>query len=130
MNSQVPTDRLFTENHEWAFIENDIATIGITYYAQSNLGDVTYIEPPEVGDEVQQKSEIGSIESIKAVSDLFSPLTGKVTSINLAVVEHPEIINQDCYGEGWIFKLLITGGGEMDTLLSSEEYEKLIEGEK
>ncbi len=120
---------MYTNDHEWALIENGIAIVGITYYAQSTLGDVTYVEPPEIGNEVQQSCEAGVIESFKAVSELFAPLSGEVTEVNQSVVAHPEIINQDCYGEGWIFKLSINKEEEIDVLLSPEEYKKIIEGE-
>ena len=128
MSALIPEDRLYTEDHEWAYIEDDIATIGITDFAQNSLGDVTYIELPEAGNYIQQFSEAGVIESFKAVSDLFSPLSGKVTEVNITAVEQPELINRDCYGEGWIYKLSIANKEETDALLSPEDYKKITEG--
>lgn len=128
MSTLIPEDRLYTEDHEWAYIEDDIATIGITDFAQNSLGDVTYIELPEAGDDIRQFSEIGVIESFKAVSDLFSPLSGKVTEVNLTAVGQPELINRDCYGEGWLFKLSIAKKEEKNALLSPEDYKKITEG--
>ena len=130
MDTQIPTNRLYTAEHEWVLVENETATVGITHYAQSNLGDITYVELPEVGDEVHQSGEAGVIESVKAASDIYSPLSGTVTEVNNDTEEHPETINTDCYGEGWIFKLSISNEEEIDNLLSPEEYEKLIEKEE
>ena len=128
MSAKIPADRLYTEDHEWVIIENDTATVGVTYFAQSALGDVTYVEPPEVGSELQQFHEAGVIESVKTVSELFSPLSGIVTEVNKVAVEQPEIINLKCYSDGWIFKLSITNSKEIDALLSHEKYEKITEG--
>jgi len=128
-NSSVPADKLFTKTHEWVLIQNDIATVGITDFAQSSLGDITFVELPEVGKDVQQSSEIGVIESVKVVSDIYSPLGGTITEVNHNAAEQPEIINQDCYETGWIFKLSITNKEEISTLLSPEEYVTLIEGD-
>ena len=129
MDNQIPTDRLYTSEHEWVLVENETATVGITHHAQSSMGDITFVEPPEVGDEMHQSGEAGVIESVKAASDIYSPLSGTVAEVNNDVEEHPETINNDCYGEGWIFKLSISNEEEIDNLLSPEEYEKLIEKE-
>ncbi len=95
---KVEKNLLYTEEHEWVFIENDIATIGITDYAQSELGDIVFIELPEVGEEVKQMESFGTIEAVKAVSDLFAPLSGKITEINPLLSDKPELINHDPYG--------------------------------
>ncbi len=129
MSNYIPIDRLYTNEHEWALIEEETATIGITYHAQSNLGDITFVEPPMVGAKVHQSHETVVIESVKAASDVYSPLSGTVTEVNHDVEEHPEIINNDCYGEGWLFKISISDEEEIDDLLSPEEYEELIEKE-
>ncbi len=95
----------YTKEHEWARIENGKATVGITDYAQHQLGDIVYVELPEIGREVKQGEKIGVIESVKAVSELFSPLSGKITEVNEALKDQPELINQEPYGRGWIIKL-------------------------
>jgi len=123
---KVEKNLLYTEEHEWVFIENDIATIGITDYAQSELGDIVFIELPEVGEEVKQMESFGTIEAVKAVSDLFAPLSGKITEINPLLSDKPELINHDPYGEGWMIKIHFSDKSEVDALLSADAYKQKI----
>ncbi|NOY82228.1 MAG: glycine cleavage system protein GcvH [Kiritimatiellaeota bacterium] len=127
--NKTPTDRLYLESHEWVRIEGDLAVVGITDHAQDALGDITYVELPEVGQRLTQGSECGSIESVKAASDLFSPLSGTVGEINPELEDAPEIINEDPYGKGWMFKLRDLDAGETGALLDAAAYEKLVEEE-
>lgn len=123
---QIPEDLKYTKDHEWARIEGDVVTIGITDYAQSELGDIVYVELPEVGNQTTQGESFGTIEAVKAVSDLFAPLSGEVIEVNTALTDQPEIINKDPYGEGWIIKIKISNPSEVDKLLNKEQYEELI----
>ena len=125
----VPKNLLYTEEHEWVRVEGDSATIGISDYAQDALGDITFVELPEVGKQVAQFEDLAVIESVKAASDIYAPLGGKVLEVNPALEEAPETINRDCYGEGWICKLTGIVESEMEKLLSAEAYEKLIASE-
>ena len=122
----IPADLKYTKDHEWARIEDDIATIGITDYAQSELGDIVYIEAPTTGSSTRQGVSCGSIEAVKAVSDLFAPLSGEVVEVNPELETNPQIINQDTYGKGWILKIKLSDLDEIDQLLASDAYEKLI----
>ncbi len=124
---KVPEDLKYTKEHEWAKIEGDVATIGITDYAQSELGDIVYIELPKVDSEVEQMAPIGTIEAVKTVADLYSPLSGKVIEVNEKLSQNPSIVNNDPYGEGWIAKIRISNPDEVENLLSAEDYRKLLE---
>ena len=124
---KVPEDLKYTKEHEWAKIEGDVATIGITDYAQSELGDIVYIELPKVDSEVGQMAPIGTIEAVKTVADLYSPLSGKVVEVNERLSQNPSIVNNDPYGEGWIAKIRISNPDEVENLLSAEDYRKLLE---
>lgn len=123
----VPPDLKYTKEHEWVKIEGAVATMGITDYAQKELGDVVFIEQVEPGTQVEQLKEMTTIESVKAASDLFAPVTGKVVESNRALEDAPELVNKDPYGDGWIAKIELKDPGEADRLLSAEEYRKLIE---
>ncbi len=123
---QIPEDLKYTKDHEWMRIEGDIATVGITEYAQGELGDIVYVELPEVGSDTEQGESFGTIEAVKAVSDLFAPLTGEVAEINESLNDQPETINKDPYGEGWIIKIKISDTSEIDKLLNKAQYEELI----
>lgn len=123
----IPAELLYTEEHEWVIVEGGIATIGITDYAQDALGDITFIELPEIGKEVHQFDDLAVIESVKAASDIYAPLSGRVVEVNEPLEDIPELINQDCYGEGWICKLEDIHEGELDGLLSAEAYAEHIE---
>jgi len=122
----IPEELKYTKDHEWARIDGDVATIGITDYAQSELGDIVYIELPEVGLETKQMESFGTIEAVKAVSDMFAPLTGEVVEINNNLADQPEIINKDPYGDGWIIKIKLSDKSELDGLLDKAQYEELI----
>jgi glycine cleavage system H protein len=125
----IPKNLKYTEEHEWVRVEGDSATIGISDYAQDALGDITFVELPEVGKQVDQFEDLAVIESVKAATDIYAPLGGEVLEINSALEEAPETINRDCYGEGWICKLTGIVEAEMEKLLSAEAYEKLIASE-
>jgi glycine cleavage system H protein len=118
----------YTEEHEWAKVEGDIATIGITDHAQEQLGELTFVELPEVGKEVKQKGEIAVVESSKAASDVYSPVEGKVTEVNTQLTTKPEIINDDCYGAGWICKMKITDKASIKNLMDAAKYEEYLKG--
>jgi glycine cleavage system H protein len=124
----VPKGLLYTKDHEWAKIEGDIAIIGITDHAQNQLGELTFVELPDVGKEVRQKGELAVVESSKAASDVYSPVTGKVTEVNVALQTKPEIVNDDCYGQGWICKIKITDKGTTQNLIDAAEYEVYLKG--
>ncbi|KAA0221729.1 glycine cleavage system protein GcvH [candidate division KSB1 bacterium] len=121
----IPANLLYTKEHEWVKIEGEVATIGITDYAQGQLGDIVFVELPAAGAETKQMQPFGTIEAVKAVSDLFAPLSGTVTEVNTALADKPESINQDCYGAGWLIKLKISNAGEQAALLSAADYEKV-----
>jgi len=118
----------YTQEHEWAKVEGDIATIGITDHAQEALGELTFVELPEVGKEVSQKGEIAVVESSKAASDVYSPVAGKVTEANTQLTTKPEIINDDCYGAGWICKMRITDKASIKNLMDATKYEEYLKG--
>ena len=122
----IPEDLQYTKSHEWVRIEGDTATIGITDHAQDELGDVVFVELPEEGDAFDAGESFGTVESVKAVSDLYAPVGGEVVEVNSALEDAPENINEDPYGEGWIVKLRTTDEAD---LLSPEEYEKVVEEE-
>ena len=119
-------DVKYTKEHEWVKLEGDVATVGITDYAQKQLGDVVFIELPEVGTQVEQMKPFGVIEAVKAVSDIFSPITGEVTEVNSELQTQSNLINSDPYGEGWIVKIKIKDPKELDGLLSLADYRKLV----
>jgi len=124
-----PEELKYTDQHEWTRIESDSATIGITDYAQQSLGDIVYVELPEIGTEVKKGEEFGVIESVKAASDTYSPLTGEVTEINEDLQEHPEYINQSPYDKGWIIKIKIKDSSEINDLMNSHQYQEYIKSE-
>lgn len=120
-----PTDRLYSESHEWVRIEGTTATVGITQYAQEQLGDVVFVEPPAVGRTVSRGEAIGTIESVKAVSELFSPVAGTVSAVNTELESRPELVNQDPYGGGWLVRLTVApGAGE--GLMDAATYERFV----
>jgi glycine cleavage system H protein len=126
--SNVPEDRRYTRDHEWALAEGDAVRVGITEYAQHELGDVVFVEVPKVGGRVTQFKEFGVIESVKAASDLFSPLTGEVIEVNTELADHPEYVNDDPYGKGWIMRVRPDDPAEIESLLDAESYRNLIGG--
>lgn len=125
---EIPKELLYTEEHEWVLVDdaNSTATIGITDYAQGELGDIVFIELPEVNDEVKQMDPFGTIEAVKAVSDLFSPLSGKVLEVNILLQDRPELINQDPYDKGWMIKIQFSDPVELESLMNPEDYKKHI----
>jgi len=126
---KVPDNLKYTREHEWARIRGKTATIGITNYAQDQLGDIVYVELPDVADEVAKDEQFGTIESVKTVSDLFSPVSGEVLKINEQLEDRPELVNEDPYGDGWMIQVQITDPDELDDLMSTEEYEAFVEEE-
>ena len=118
----------FNNDHEWVRTEADEAVIGITDYAQTQLGDIVHVELPEVGRRVEQGKEVAVVESIKAASELYSPVSGEVTAVNVALANEPTIINADPMGEGWFFKLKLEDATELDGLMDEATYQRLIEG--
>jgi len=118
----IPDDLLYTEEHEWIQIEGDSATIGITDYAQQELGDVVYVELPEQGLDLDVGQTFGSVESVKAVSEIYSPLSGTVAEINGMLEDSPETINEDPYGDGWMIRLDVTESAEVGELMSADDY--------
>lgn len=120
-----PKELKYSKDHEWIRLEGNRAVIGITDFAQSQLGDVVFVEVPEVGAEVAAGDGFSVVESVKAVSDIYAPLTGKVVEVNEALTDAPEIVNQDPYGDGWVAVIEMSDSSELDSLLDSEEYEKL-----
>jgi glycine cleavage system H protein len=130
MTTTTPEDSRYAKTHEYVHVEGDVATIGITDYAQKELGDVVFVELPAVGAQVEAADELGSIESVKAVSDLFVPVTGEVVEVNEALKEKPELVNTDPYGDGWMVRIKMSDPSEFDELLmSAEEYEEYVETE-
>lgn len=122
----IPSELKYTKEHEWIKVEGNIATVGITDFAQGELGDIVFVELPKVGDSVQYMKPFGTIEAVKAVSDMFSPLTGKVSAINDALDADPMVINRDPYNEGWIMKIEFSDANEIEQLLDSESYKSII----
>lgn len=120
-----PDGLLFSKEHEWVKVDGDTATIGITDYAQSSLGDIVYVELPRIGTTIEQFGNVGVVESVKAVSDLFTPISGEVIEINDALDGDPAAVNREPYGEGWLMKVRVTNPGETESLLSASEYEKI-----
>ena len=124
-----PEDLKYSEEHEWLALEGDIAVIGITHFAQDSLGDVVFIELPEVGSDVSQFEKMGEIESVKAVSDLYCPIGGKVIEVNDSLTDSPELVNDSPYGDGWMLKVELADSSEIERLMSASEYEALVESE-
>lgn len=125
----VPDDLLYSKDHEWVRIEGTTATVGITDYAQQQLGDITYVELPESGDHFNQFDEVSVIDSVKASSDIYTPVTGTVIEVNTGLSNHPEVVNTDPYGDGWIFRMEMDGDPEEGSLLSPDGYDHLIDSE-
>ncbi|XP_006004912.1 glycine cleavage system H protein, mitochondrial [Latimeria chalumnae] len=125
-SSQLLSDRRFTDKHEWITVKNGIGTVGISNYAQEALGDVVYCGLPEVGTKLNIMDEFGALESVKAASELYSPLTGEVTEINKALADNPGLVNKSCYEEGWLIKMTVDNPAEVDQLMNEAAYEKFI----
>jgi glycine cleavage system H protein len=129
MSTSIPEDNRYAKSHEYAHPEGDVALVGITEYAQKELGDVVMVELPRVGTQVEANEEMGSIESVKAVSDLFAPVSGEVIEINDALTDKPELVNTDSYGDGWLLKIRMSDPSELDALMNAEEYDEYCEAE-
>ena len=127
--ANTPEDNRYAKSHEYVHVEGDLGTVGITDYAQKELGDVVFVELPQVGTQLEQGDELGSIESVKAVSELFAPVSGEVVEVNEALSDKPELVNTDPYGDGWMIKLRVSATEEADELMSAEEYEEYVEKE-
>ena len=121
-----PLNLKYTKDHEWVLIENDIATVGITNFAQGELGDIVYVEVDTVGEKFDAEEVFGSVEDVKTVSDLFLPLSGEIIEFNELLESEPEKVNDDPYGEGWMIKVQISDSSEIDNLMSAEDYKKMV----
>ena len=126
MGFEIPDELHYTTDDEWVLPEYDTVTVGVTDFAQQQLGDIVYVELPAVGDRVAEGTAFGVIESVKAVSDLSAPVTGEVVAINEDLLDHPEIINEECYGDGWIVKIKLANEDEIESLLDADRYRKLV----
>ena len=128
--SDIPTDLRYMSSHEWIRVENDgTAYVGISDHAQNAMGDLVYVELPEVGDTINAGDEVGVVESVKAASDIYSPVTGEIIAINEALNDNPEQVNNDPYGDGWLYRLKLSDPEELEDLLNAEEYAEQLEEE-
>lgn len=128
--SKTPAELKYAPTHEWVRIEGDIATIGITDHAQDALGDLVYVELPEVGDTVAAHDEAGVVESVKAASDIYAPVSGEIVAVNEALADSPEIINSDPYHDGWMYRIRMSDAAELEDLLSAEDYDAQVAAEE
>jgi glycine cleavage system H protein len=124
---KIPAELKYTEDHEWVRIEGNMAVVGITDYAQNELGDVVFVEIETEGEELEKGDTFGTVEAVKTVSDLFMPIAGKVAEVNAALADEPELVNKDPYGKGWMIKIEVGSMDEADDLLSADDYKKMIE---
>ncbi len=122
----LPQELLYSKEHEWLKMDGETAIVGITDYAQNSLGDIVYVELPRVGQEIKQFASIGVVESVKAVSDLYTPIGGEVVEINTAVDGDPALVNRDAFGEGWLYKVKVTDASQRDHLMNADDYERVI----
>jgi glycine cleavage system H protein len=127
--ANTPEDNRYARSHEYLHVEGDIGTIGITEYAQKELGDVVFVELPQVGAQLEMGDELGSIESVKAVSELFAPVGGEVVEVNEALADKPELVNTDPWGDGWMVRIKLADPTEVDELMTAEEYEEFVQKE-
>lgn len=123
----IPSDLKYTKEHEWVKMDGDIATVGITDFAQGELGDVVFVELPSVGTKVKALQPFGTIEAVKAVSEIFAPVSGEVAGVNTSLESDPTAVNRDCYGEGWMIKIKTNDPSELGKLLTADDYRKLVE---
>jgi len=124
----VADDRRYTKSHEWVMVDGDVATVGVTEYAAHELGDVVFLDLPETGNEVARGDAVGTIETVKAVEDLYTPVSGEVVETNQAVVDSPELVNNDPLDAGWLIRVRLSDTAELDQLLSAAEYDALLGG--
>jgi len=122
----IPSDLKYTKDHEWLKVEGNIATVGITAFAQGELGDIVYVEVETEGEELDQEEVFGSIEAVKTVSDLFMPVSGEITSFNDALEQDPEIVNSDPYGDGWLVKIEMSDSSQVEGLINADQYQELV----
>ena len=122
----IPSDLKYTKDHEWLKVEGNVATVGITAFAQGELGDIVYVEVETEGEELAQEEVFGSIEAVKTVSDLFMPVSGEITSFNDALEQDPETVNNDPYGDGWLVKIDMSDTSQVEGLLNADQYQELI----
>jgi len=125
-----PDNLLYTKDHEWVRVEGEQATVGITHFAQAELGDIVYVELPKAGEKLDQHNPFGSVESVKAVSEVFMPISGTVEKTNSNLADSPELVNNDPYGEGWMLVVKIEKASELDSLMSAAEYEDFLNESK
>jgi glycine cleavage system H protein len=125
-----PTEYLYSRDHEWVRIDEDLCVVGITQYAEEELGEVVFVELPEVGQVFDARDEIGTIESVKAVAEIYTPVAGEVVEINQGAVEDPAILNEDPHGEGWLVRIRFSSQSDLDELMSAEDYERYVRGEE
>jgi|SRR5580700_156056 glycine cleavage system H protein len=123
-----PPELLYTKDHEWIRVDGEIGTLGITDHAQKELGDIVFVELPKRGDQVTAHETFGTVESVKAVSEIFSPVTGEVTSVNSRISDRPELVNEDPHGEAWLIKVQLKDHRETESLMTADQYEAYIEG--
>jgi glycine cleavage system H protein len=128
--ANVPEDLHYSKDHEWVRVEGEVGTIGITDYAQDSLGDVVYVELPKAGETFEAHESFGSVESVKAVSEIFTPVGGEITEVNEALHDEPEKVNTDPYNEGWMIRIRMKNPGEVDSLLTAAEYEDFTKAEE
>jgi len=121
-----PTDRRYTKEHEWVRLDDGVGTVGLTDYAQDQLGDIVYVDLPAPGTSVKQFDKLGEVESVKAVSDLYAPVSGQVVDMNEAVNDHPELVNESPYEEGWLVRVRLADPAELEALLTAEQYDQLV----
>ena len=126
----IPEDNLYTREHEWVRIDGNKAEVGITEHAQKSLGDIVYVELPEIGDEIDAGDEFGSIESVKAVNSLYMPMSGNIIAVNTELKDSPETINEECYDEGWLIRFELSNQEESSELLSSQDYKEFLQEEE
>lgn len=124
--SKIPEDNLYTRDHEWTRIEGNVAEVGITDHAQKELGDIVFIELPDIDDEIDAGDEFGSIESVKAVNSLFMPMSGRIIAVNTELKDSPELINEECYDDGWLVRVELSNQEESAELFSSKDYEEFL----
>ena len=125
-DAHYPEELLYHQEHDWAKIDGDVATFGVTWYAQDSLGEIVFFDPPEVGSGVTKDEPYAEVESVKAVSDVFAPLSGEIVGVNEALGDKPEAINDDPYGEGWLARVRLSDAGEKDALLDADAYTKSL----
>ncbi len=125
---QIPTDLLYTKDHEWVSLDGSVATVGITDFAQGELGDIVYIDIPEGIEEIKTDDSFGTIEAVKTVSELYSPVSGIIIAINNELNDNPEVVNNDPYGAGWMIKIELSDNSEIDNLLDADAYKSLVDG--